>query len=271
MSPRAKRIVFGVLVLVVGSLVVAPVFFERLPKDFVFVAALCEVALVIVSGGIVLTAPPRQMVFAEPPAVPAVPIGTSSAYRGVIAPPAESATKASAKRITLGVLAALAFTAAAVPFALHLPSWIEIELVIGSWWVTWSIVLAVIAYRGAHVVDDHRPGASGKAVALDEAAPAKPKWSWLLEGLSDPEGCLIALVVLAVVGIAMLGAWLVVELAAPAVFIVAYRCVVRALAKARAANARGDAPRAALTGMGWAALYTAPLAGLVALVHALFA
>lgn len=279
MSPRAKRIAYGVVVFVVGTAIVAPVVLSDVPNDFIFLGALCELALLIVGGGIAFTKPPAPVQSVEEVDevvdAPAPPAGPSTAYRGAL-PPSPIAllpvSKASAKRITLGVLAALAFTAAAVPFALHLPRWIEIEVVIGLWWAMWSVVLAVIAYRGTRIDDDHRAnGSANAAKAVDlPNEPVKPKWSWLLEGIADPEGCLIAIVVLAVVGIAMLGAWLVVELAAPAVFVVAYRCVVKALAKAHAANARGDAPRAALTGMGWAAAHTAPLAAVVALAHALF-
>ena len=72
---------------------------------------------------------------------------------------------------------------------------------------------------------------------------------------------------LAIVGVALLGAWLVVELVAPAVFIVAYRGVVRALAKAQDANTRGNAVRSAFSGMGWAAVGTLPLAIVVAIAH----
>src|SRR4029079_19286736 len=105
-------------------------------------------ALLAVGVHVALSAPTRKPstndVVAEPPAPPAAP---ASVYRGVVARRvAAPITKASAKRITIGVLAALAFTAAAVPFALHLPAWIEIELVVAAWWAGWSVVLCVIAF-----------------------------------------------------------------------------------------------------------------------------
>lgn len=268
MSPRVQRVLFGLLVIVVGTLTLAPFAFGKsLSKDFFGMAVICELAVVAVGAGIALTAPPPALTFARAPApAPAPGPAPASVYRGVVTPP-PTITKASAKRITLAILAALAFTAAAVPFAVHLPRWVEGEIVVAAWWAIWSTVLAVVAYRGATVDDDHRP--TGSVVDLGGIAP-KWRWTSLLDSSPDLEGCVIALAVFIVVAIALAGAWLVVELVAPAVFIVAYRCVVRAFARARAAETKGNAARSALVGMGWAAAYTAPLAAIVAVAHALF-
>lgn len=264
MSPRARRIAFGLIVVLIGSLMLAPILFvDRVDKGLIGLGVLAEIAVVVVGVAIALTKPPvpsdAVRVEPEPHA-----LGPASPYRGASPPAiAPAITKASAKRLTIGILAALVVTAAAVPFAVHLPRWIEVELVVGAWWAIWSTVLAVIAYRGAKLEDDHRPSS---APVVDFGGVSKPKGSWALDGIADLEACAIALVVV----VALAGAWLVVELIAPAVFIVAYRGVRRALAKAHAAKTHGDALRSAYYGMGWAALGTAPLAGIVVLVHALF-
>lgn len=275
MSPRASRVVFGLLVVIFGTAIVFALLWSPAPPITPrWIGALCEIGVLIAGAAIAFTAPPAAYrpsvaIAVSDPSAPA----PASVYRGAQAPPSRAPTipRASARRLTIGILAALGFTAATVPFAFHLPRWVEAELVVAAWWTIWSIVLAVIAYRGAKVADDHRPG-SGRVVELTSKGTSKwsSKWSWIFEGASDPEGCALALLILAVVGVALLGAWLVVELVAPAVFIVAYRGVVRALAKAHAANTRGNVVRSTLSGMGWAALGTAPLAVLVAIVHTLF-
>jgi hypothetical protein len=268
MSPRGRRIAFGLVVILVGTLLLSPLIIYGVSGEPFALVVVTELVLLAVGIGIAVSDPPAEAFVQPVPADPSPLAGLeSSTYRGPI-PPArrlEPITKASAKRLTIGVLAALVFTGAAIPFAVHLPRWIEVELVIGLWWAMWSVVLAVVAYRGAQVDDDHVPGGGPIVDMSPSDAPLKPKWSWL-EGLADPEGCLILLVV----GVAILGAWLVVELVVPAVFLLAYRGVMLALAKAHAANSRGDALRSTLSGVSWAALHTAPLAVLVAIVHALF-
>jgi hypothetical protein len=270
MSPRVARAVFGLLVVSFGTVIVYALLFRPAPPVTPrWLGVLCELGVLVAGAAIAFTAPPDDY---RPPSAAAdvadaTPVA-ASVYRGAqpaeLVPPAHPITRASAQRLTIGIIGALLFTAAAVPFALHLPRWLEAEVVVGAWWSIWSVVLAVVAYRGTKVEDDHRPG-SGRVVDLGGSA----KLVSLADVTPDVEGCLVGIVVLAVVGLALLGAWLVAELVAPAVFIVAYRCVVRALAKAHAANTRGDALRSALSGIGWAAVGTVPLAGVVAIVHLL--
>jgi hypothetical protein len=271
MSSRAVRISFGLVVILIGTLLNGALLLTPAPPLApLWLGVLCEIVVLIVGIALAVTTPPAgyrpptRMSAVDPP-VPA----PESVYRGAQPHPraARSISKASAQRLTIGVLTSLVFTAATVPFAVHLPRWIEVELVVVAWWTIWSIVLGVVAYRGSKVADDHRPGTGGVVEILKSDTP---KWGWLFEGAPDLEGCLVVLVILAIVGVALLGAWLIVELIVPAVFIVAYRFVVRALARAHGANTRGDALRSAMSGIGWATLGTAPLAGLVALVHVLF-
>jgi hypothetical protein len=269
MSRRAARIAFALVFVLIGSAIVFVALLSPAPPIAPrWLGVLVEVVVLIVGGAFAFTAPPDDY---RPPSTidlvdPSPPV-PAAVYRGAqpAASPMPAVVKASAQRLTIGILAALLVTAAAVPFALHLPRWVEAEIVVGAWWTIWSVVLGVVAYRGTKIADDHRPG-SGRVTGLDGDSP---KWAWLLEASPDAEACLVAIVVFLVVGVALLGAWLVVELVAPAVFIVAYRGVVRALAKAQAANTRGNAVRSALSGMGWAAIGTAPLAIVVAIAHRL--
>jgi hypothetical protein len=268
MSARAGRFAFALVFVFIATSIVSALVFVPTPNVVpLWLGGAAEIVVLICGGALALGDPPAgyrapaRLSTIEPPApTPA------SVYRGAQAPASAplAITKESAQRLTIGVLAALAFTAAAVPFAVHLPRWIEAELVVGAWWAVWSVVLGVVAYRGSRVDDDHRPG---RGRIAEPTGSDSPKWTWLFHGVSDGEGCLFALAILAIVGVALLGAWLVVELVAPAVFIVAYRTVVRALAKAHAANTRGDVLRSALAGMGWAAFGTLPLALVVVIVH----
>jgi hypothetical protein len=271
MSRRAARIAFALVFVLIGSAIVFVALFSPAPPIASrWLGVLVEVVVLIVGGAIAFTAPPADYELPSRLAVNEPPASVRAAvYRGAQPPvsPVAPIVKASAQRLTIGILAALAVTAATVPFALHLPRWVEAEIVVGAWWTIWSVVLGVVAYHGTTVADDHRPG-SGRVTGLDGESP---KWATLLDASPDAEACLVAIVVFAVVGIALLGAWLVVELVAPAVFIVAYRGVVRALAKAQSANTRGNAMRSALSGMGWAAVGTVPLAIVVAVAHALVA
>lgn len=261
---------FALVFVLIATAIVGAIFFvPALGAVPWWACAILEVIILICGGALALSDPPSGY---RPPSkattVDPLPPTPVSVYRGAQAPASAplAITKASAQRLTIGVLSALVFTAAAVPFAVHLPRWVEAEVVVATWWTIWSVVLGVVAYRGSKVDDDHRPG---RGRVSDPVGVDAPKWTWLFHGVTDPEGCLFAIALLAIVGIALLGAWLVVELVAPAVFIVAYRMVVRALGKAHASNTRGDAVRSALAGMGWAAAFTVPLAAVVALVHVL--
>jgi hypothetical protein len=189
--------------------------------------------------------------------------------------------RTSTRATVLLVLACLSFTAAALPFAVHLPRWVEAEVVLGAWWLTWSVVLAVLAYRGKPLDETHRleiraPFASSAPVAVaPPPAPARTRTRWFdcfdLGSAVDAEGCLLVLAVGIVVGIALAAAWLVVELAAPALFFLAYLGVARSLRRALAASHRGDAFRSARHGAVWATAYVAPLAAVIALVHTVLA
>ena len=59
------------------------------------------------------------------------------------------------------------------PAMLRLPAWVEAEVVVAAWWVTWSIALAVMLHSGRRVADDHAHAAPtrsfGGMVSLGDA------------------------------------------------------------------------------------------------------
>ena len=203
-------------------------------------------------------------------------------YRGG-PPPRVTSRRTSTRATVLLVIACLSFTSTVLPFAVHLPRWVEAEVVLAAWWMTWAVVLAVLAYRGRPLDETHRldirgpfasfPSSTAPSVEPAVAAPARSRWfEWLdLGSAADLEGCLFVVAAALLVGVALLAAWVVVELAAPAVFFLAYLGIARALRRALAASHRGDALRSGLHGAFWATAYVAPLGAVIAIAHALLA
>jgi len=56
------------------------------------------------------------------------------------------------------LLMCLVWSSLAAPFAMHLPRWVEAEIVLLFSWIVWTGVLAFVLHRGARVSDDHRFG-----------------------------------------------------------------------------------------------------------------
>jgi hypothetical protein len=54
----------------------------------------------------------------------------------------------------LVLLLCMGITALVVPMALHLPAWIDAEVVIAAWWVIWCIALTLFLHRGWLVTHD---------------------------------------------------------------------------------------------------------------------
>jgi hypothetical protein len=196
----------------------------------------------------------------------------------------------SGRLTALALLLSLGFTALVVPFAMRLPRWVEAEVVLGTWWLTWAVALATMLYRGQRVVDDHRfdphlwlPGSDAEDTSTSGPAarsgnPGEPKKSggWGLSGLdglgSLDEGCLYILGAALLIGVAVVTAWLLVELVVPALFTLAYMLLVRAMA--RVTNDRhgcqGEPLRAVAYGALWATAYVVPLGLVVLVVHAIW-
>jgi hypothetical protein len=265
MTTRARRVLLGGTFVAFGLLVFFLV--ARLVPDAILFAALGAVATCLTGAYLAFGDPPRRETVTVAGPRPDTPAASAShPYRG--APPPGFNPRISARTTALVVCACMAFTAAAVPFAVHLPRWVEVEGVLAAWWLIWAIVLGVVARRGPRVVDDH-----GFVIRLPWSRaprpPAPSKWRVgvldVLGAASDLESILFALALVVVLGVVFLGAWLVVEVVAPALFFVAYLGVVRALRHARAY--RGSTARASLAGIAWATVYVGPLAVVVWLVH----
>ncbi len=201
------------------------------------------------------------------------------------------------------LLMCLVWSSLAAPFAMHLPRWVEAEIVLLVSWLAWAGVLAFVLHRGGRISDDHRFGpslwflkkkAASRAPAPQDsetkAANRKNKkdkkkkdkkssggGSWFdglsgigdLSGLGDAgEGCLFIVGAILLAGGAVLMAWLLVELVIPALFTLAYLLIIRALKLATNDDTcQGDLPRALGRGALFATLYLGPLFLLVVLVH----
>jgi hypothetical protein len=190
--------------------------------------------------------------------------------------------RVSGTQTTAVVLASLVVCAVLFPATLHLPRWVEFEVVLVAWWLVMSGALAWLLYKGLRIADDFRltlkrPGADPKTSAAAQTSKPKKSGSWLdPSGCADPGGCTDAegCVGVLVVGIAVVAAvgvaWLVAELIVPVFFAACYVLLTRALA--RVANDKHDCAGrlgpAIRWGMTWAALYVAPLAAIVWAVHA---
>lgn len=172
------------------------------------------------------------------------------------------------------------FCALTTPFALHLPRWIETEIVFAACWFVWTAVLAATLYRGTKIADDHRFAPAlwfrkEKPVAqvAQGEQPARASgggWNWGDIGdVGDGEGCLVLLGAILLAGGAVLTAWLLVELLIPALFTLAYLLLIRALKRATndESGCAGDLPRSLGRGALFASIYVGPLLLLAALVH----
>jgi hypothetical protein len=183
-----------------------------------------------------------------------------------------------------------------VPMALRLPIWIEFEIVVGVWWVIWVVALTWMLYVGWHVADDHhytgprswlglwgarkaRKIEKGKEKLTAEksntsAATSKSSSSWLdaLDfDFDDGEGCAWVLAIIVALILLYLGAWLLVEVAIPALAFLLY-FAIRGMV-AHVVNNGGATRGHALLSLGlaifWATAYAAPVAGAVWLLHML--
>jgi hypothetical protein len=185
---------------------------------------------------------------------------------------------------TSGILiACMIVVGVALPGILHLPRWVEVEIVLGAWWLLWAMCLTVLLYRGWRISNDHLLAKPSVPWDRDENALApsrRDRDGCGCDGCDPTAGCsdgscgevvfegLIVAVVLAAVA---LSAWVVVELVAPTLFFFAYVLVRNSLA--RVANDRHDCThdilRALAWGAYWASLYIIPFILLLAAIHRL--
>lgn len=190
-----------------------------------------------------------------------------------------------------------------VPLAGRFPAWIDVEILLGIWWIVWTAALTHLLYTGRRIDDDHvmpppriwfftrkstdKPRSSrisgslaapapGKAPQADKEAPSSSSSSsssgWnLLDGIDvDLEGCAVILGVILAAIVALIGLWLLIEIVIPGLAFLAYFLIRSMLA--RVANDRhrceGDLLRAALWGALWATVYIVPQAAFVWFMHA---
>jgi hypothetical protein len=178
---------------------------------------------------------------------------------------------------TAVVAVSLVATALLVPMALHLPRWLEAEIVLGTWWAMGAVALSVLHFRGTRLADDyvyrtpwHRP-IEKPSTARSSSTGSGSSTKWLdPAGCLDVEGCAGVLVGILLAAAAFAVAWLVVELAAPIVFLLFYTMLIRAVARATRDNrgCKGNIGRSLAWGARWASTYAAPVVGFVWLLHA---
>jgi hypothetical protein len=189
----------------------------------------------------------------------------------------------SGRATALVVGLSLSATAILLPVTLHLPQWVETEIVFGVWWVIVTLTLVTLLYRGFRLRDDlvvflpwDRPAASAKAAGAPKPKGKSGGASWadgcsIGDGCSglDGEGCGGALAVIAVIAVALGAAWIFVELVMPVVFFLTYWLFMRGIG--RVANDRRGCEGDFLKSLGWGALwatvYVLPLGGITWALH----
>ncbi|MCE9530282.1 MAG: hypothetical protein K8T89_03980, partial [Planctomycetes bacterium] len=111
----------------------------------------------------------------------------------------------------LWLLACFVLTGILLPLVLKLQPWIEFEIVVGIWWLLWSMILTKLLYKGEHIADDHRLKKPKDWFGLDGSSGSN--WDGCAGG-ADFEGCAIVLGLIAALALV----WLLIELAIPIVF-----------------------------------------------------
>lgn len=178
-----------------------------------------------------------------------------------------------------------------LPLALHRSAWVEAEIVVGAWFLIWTAVLAWLGYAGRTVDEDwgqfrppRRLFGRGRAKGRDVATSALDATPYVdLSGIDLPDfdggsdggglGCLGAIlaVVVAIAAVAAIVALLyfTIGYAIPLIVIALYT-IVRAMLNhvaARGHLTQGNLPASLARGAFWAAVYTAPLAVAILLLH----
>lgn len=170
----------------------------------------------------------------------------------------------SGKWTVLWLLLCLILTAVLIPLVLKLPKWVKFEIVVGCWWVLWTIVLTKLLYMGEQLADDHkhRPPRDWFGLNRNESGPAD--FSGCGSG-ADAEGCAVILGLI----LALILVWFLIEVAIPVVFLMLYFLVRGMLVRVvhDKPQCRGNFVLSAARGALWATVYTLPLGVLVYLVH----
>jgi hypothetical protein len=189
---------------------------------------------------------------------------------------------------TLVVLLALALPVAIAPGLLQVPAWLAIDATLAIWWGVFVLVFAVLLYRGSRLAEDgpslsdDRPatgdGAGSTRSGCDSGAWGDGCSGCSLDGLGAGagEGCggiVGALALMVALAALVLLSWVLAEFVLPLVFTAAYWVVSRGLR--RVANdthdCQGDLGRSLAWALGWATLYTLPLALVVVFAQGVIA
>jgi hypothetical protein len=169
-------------------------------------------------------------------------------------------------------------TALLIPFAVRQKPWVDAEIVCAAWWLIWIVGLSRLLYTGHRVTDDYRPGQPRNWFAplfertRDISSDVGSGWGWGWY-LGDGKGCMVLLAILVALVLLFGAAWFLVEIAFPVLGFMIY-FLVRGMLGLVVNDRHGcekSLPRAIAWGSLWATLYTAPLALIVWLAHALVA
>lgn len=252
-----------------------------------WVLGIAAAALVVAVIVVATASTPREVarradLLEEPPPTVAGP--DTHPYRArAIHVTAKLTPKVSASATVFAVLASLGLAAFALPTALDLPRWLEIEAVVGAWWGVFFVALSVLLYRGYRLRDDYMfvlPWKRPKTPEADAAGSAKKKsgkGSGVLDDVGsdtgcsgvDGEGCLYVIAIVVVLVVFVGAAYVLAELALPLVFVLGYAVILRALG--RVARDRHECEGSLLRAAGWGALwstiYLAPFGAVVVAVH----
>lgn len=191
-------------------------------------------------------------------------------YRARIARVTRRALPLSGRSTAIALSAAFVVSAVLLPVGLRLPRWIEIEIVLGAWWLAVAVLLTVLLYRGLRLVDDHRFALSpfGGSKKGDSKAS-----DWANVGCADASGCGEAIVIVVALLVAAVAAWLLVEILVPVVFLFVYYFTVKAIG--RVARDRHECAGRLPRSLGWGALFAtvcvAPIAFLVWVIQTILA
>jgi hypothetical protein len=176
----------------------------------------------------------------------------------------------SGKASAAWLVVCFALTAALIPMAVRLPLWIDFEIVVGVWWLIWVVVLGRLFYLGKQISDDHQfhqPRSwFGSGVGRGGRASSSDYW-WV--GFGDTDGCAIVIGIIITLITLLAAVWLVVEVAVPLVAFLLYFLMRGMLAQALNVDhgCRGRLLASVSRGVMWATLYTAPLVGVVWVIH----
>jgi hypothetical protein len=184
-------------------------------------------------------------------------------------------------------------TGVLLPAVLNLPLWVDFEIVLATWWLVWLSVLTYLLYTGKRVADDHQLGQPRNWFALSKASSketgngasqgnrrsqrrtnndSNASWwdgffwgSFVVDGEAVAIGCLIVIGLVLMAGLI----WFLIEIAIPLVLFLLYFVARGMLAQVinDRHRCKGSLARALVWGLIWATVYTAPLVGVVWLVH----